>query len=90
MRESLKLLKERQLIAQKNGEGTFIAKPESECYRFSTACCGWMISDIWMYMRCASCWSPMPAGVVAEKKDDLDFEKLEQYLQGMIERGCMG
>ena len=29
MRESLKLLKERQLIVQKNGEGTFIAKPES-------------------------------------------------------------
>lgn len=30
MRESLKLLKERRLIVQHNGDGTYIAKPESD------------------------------------------------------------
>ena len=86
MRESLKLLKERQLIVQKNGEGTFIAKPESgsvteilnRMLRLDDI--GYM--DVYEMRKLLD---PYASRVVAEKKDDLDFEKLEQYLQGMIE-----
>ena len=71
---------------QKNGEGTFIAKPESgsvteilnRMLRLDDI--GYM--DVYEMRKLLE---PYASRVVAEKKDDLDFEKLEQYLQGMIE-----
>ena len=85
MRESLKLLKERQLIVQKNGEGTFIAKPESgsitevlnRMLRLDDI--GYM--DVYEMRKLLE---PYACSVVAEKQDKLDFDELERCLQGMI------
>lgn len=86
MRESLKLLKERQLIVQKNGEGTFIAKPEggsvtevlNRMLRLDDI--GYM--DVYEMRRILE---PYACRVVAMKQERLDFDELERCLQGMID-----
>lgn len=85
MRESLKLLKERQLIVQKNGEGTFIAKPEGKSVTdvlnrmLRLDDIGYM--DVYEMRKLLE---PYACRVVAGRQEQLDYGELERCLQGMI------
>lgn len=86
MRESLKLLKERQLIVQRNGDGTYIAKPEGDSV---TEVLNRMLrlNDIG-YMNIFEMrllLEPYACKIVAEKEPEVDMGILENYIQKMIE-----
>ena len=85
MRESLKLLKERQLIMQKNGDGTYIAKPENDSV---TEVLNRMLrlNDIG-YMdifEMRSLLEPYACRLVASRENIPDLEKLDFYIQEMV------
>lgn len=85
MRESLKLLKERQLIVQRNGDGTYIAKPERDSV---TEVLNRMLrlNDI-RYMdifEMRMLLEPYACRQVAGKRPSPDLDILNKYIEKMV------
>lgn len=85
MRESLKLLKERQLIVQRNGDGTYIAKPEMDSV---TEVLNRMLrlkdiryTDIF---KMRSLLEPYACSLVASRESTPNLDKLEEYIEEMV------
>lgn len=86
MREALKLLKERQLIVQKNGDGTYIAKPELNS--ITEVLNRLLLLDDIGYMdvfEMRLLLEPYACKIVASLEEIPDLSKLDAYVQKMVE-----